>query len=434
MKRILFGILSCLILILCCGCTASYTEQELPTEDRIELMFFSQKREIEDFFNEVIEEYNASQDSVRVVHVHNPYTEQYIRIHAAQNTLPDIIQIAGIQDARTAYYVEKNMFLPLTHFESVNYVEEIYKSITRYRGEIYTIPVSANFICIYVNMDLLTSYGLELPDTWDKWLEELAYIKENGKEALLITDGDGWSTQSIFNSMIFSAKAENYNYEQLVKVVATGESAFEDNEIFCKALERLQEIHEYANEDYLKLSYDDAIKRFCENEAVFFCQGSWALPSILKENPNLNVQAIPLPIDQYKVGLSMDMSLAIGRNCQHREEAEKFLEFLISPEIAQRYADFDCSISCVEGVEDGGEAYFKRVYDEIEKGNYAHETIPLPNENYDFLAKHMIKLFYRENPREISDFVAEYTKIFQTNIDEDFITFLDGRNLKRVRE
>lgn len=402
------------------GCSEKDAIQE-QSDDKIELTFFSQKREMQDFFNEVIEEFNASQDRIKVVHINNPYTEQYLKIHASENNLPDIIQTVGVQDARTALYVENDFFMPLTDMECTNRIKEVYRNISYYQGEIYTLPVSANVIGIYVNMDLLNEYGFETPTTWDEWMAQMKKVQEQGKHALLLTDGDSWSTQSIFNNMIVSIKdSDSAAYFETIEKVALGQTAFEEESVWLQVVEDLKEMHTYANEDYMTLSYDDAILRFLNGEILYFCQGSWALPSILQKNPDMNVQMIPFPTDRYQVGISMDMSLAISRNCEYVEEAEEFLNYFLSREVAQRYIDEEYSVSCVNDVEDGGTYYFQEVYQEIERGDYAYETFSMPEEFYDYLINNIARLFYTEGEVKTEEFLRECTKIFQDKSESYF--------------
>ncbi|MGN0299464.1 MAG: ABC transporter substrate-binding protein [Lachnospiraceae bacterium] len=407
-------IVGLLIVSMCCGgCIGR--EQEIEEDSVVELTFFIQKREVEDFFLEVIEKYNASQDKVRVVRVSSPYSSQYLKIHAAEDTLPDIVQVTGIQDANTMMYVQNKMFLPLTDMDCVQCLEEPYQQMSYYQNEIYVVPVSVNVMGIYVNLDLLEEYQLELPTTWSQWINELQQVKAQGKEALLMTDGDGWSTQSICCNMMVSINEENYDYSEMMQAVVRREIRLEEIPAFVDMLDGLRELHEYANQDYLVLSYDDAIERFVNGDALFFCQGSWVLPSLLRANPDMNVIMIPFPQDKYKVGMSMDMSLAISRNCEHVEEAQDFLNYMLSNEIAQSYADYDCSISCIKGVEDGGKTYFSQVYEQIEQGNYAYEIWAMPDSVYNYMEDEMVYLFYKTNATTSEQFLSALTELIAQN-------------------
>lgn len=116
----------------------------------------------------------------------------------------------------------------------------------------------------------------------------------------------------------------------------------------------------------------------------------------------------------------MDMSLAISRNCEHVAEAEEFLNYFLSREVAQRYIDEEYSVSCVNDVEDGGTYYFQEVYQEIERGDYAYETFSMPEEFYDYLINNIARLFYTEGEVKTEEFLRECTKIFQDKSESYF--------------
>lgn len=68
---------------------------------KVELEFFTQKREAADTFDKIIAEFNASQDEIVVKQNIVPDPTSVLMSRAATGDLPDIIQVGGMQDANT---------------------------------------------------------------------------------------------------------------------------------------------------------------------------------------------------------------------------------------------------------------------------------------------------------------------------------------------
>lgn len=89
------------------------------------------------------------------------------------------------------------------------------------------------------------------------------------------------------------------------------------------------------------LGYDDGKnKQFANGEGLFYIQGNWAIPEILKNNPDANINFMALPSSddqtQNKLVSGIDVMLAVSESSE-QEEAMKFVEFMISEEIASKY-------------------------------------------------------------------------------------------------
>lgn len=86
-------------------------------------------------------------------------------------------------------------------------------------------------------------------------------------------------------------------------------------------------------------------------------QGIWALPVIREQKPDFEVGTFALPGKEAGQELTIgaaDLALSVSADSEHPEEAKKFLSYISSAEVMQKYYDVDGSPTSVKGVETEG--------------------------------------------------------------------------------
>ena len=106
MKNLRFFVNSCPS-----GNGLSYKVKKNWPSGKIELEFFTQKREAADTFDKIIAEFNASQDEIVVTQNIVPDSTSVLMSRAATGDLPDIIQVGGMQDSNTMQFMKEGHFL-----------------------------------------------------------------------------------------------------------------------------------------------------------------------------------------------------------------------------------------------------------------------------------------------------------------------------------
>ena len=209
------------------------------------------------------------------------------------------------------------------------------------------------------------------------------------------------------------------NFEEIWTEVATGKTSFTEDPISRGSLEKLIALHQYTTEECRDLNYDEAMTQFAQGEAFMFMQGSWAYGSIMERNPQMNLELIPFPVDNGQeqfVTMWIDSSVGISRDCKYPEEAEKFVEFLMKPEILQLYLDAECSLSSMEGNKNRAE-YAPRVHQLIREGRAVMDASWLPLQTSVIRDKDILSLMPDAGKVEIDDYLDTYTKSLQKHKD-----------------
>ena len=140
----------------------------------------------------------------------------------------------------------------------------------------------------------------------------------------------------------------------LFQQIAAGEATATEHEGMRTVAEVYLKLHEYGQPDSLGVGYEQAISAFANGEAAMMLQGTWLLSLVKSANPDMNVDVFPLPgmtAEETRVGINMDLGLAISETSENKEAALAFLAWMSEAENAQKFADMEGSPSLLNGVE-----------------------------------------------------------------------------------
>lgn len=393
------------------GC--SQEEAEKP-EEKVQLEFYNRKREVYEIMEEIIKDFNESQDRIEVTQVMNSDTEVPLRIASAKNEFPDIILMSGLQSTETTEYILGGHLLELEDMDCVERIQEKYLSSLTYDGHMYQLPLALGFEGIYVNKTLFEEAGLEIPTTYEELCSVSEAILAQGKTPFIFADTEGWTVHQNWEC-IQSVSTDDFG--QLYTNVAEGKTTFWDQTVTREAMEKLIDLHAYTSEQYQALNYDAAMNRFANGSAFMFMQGSWAYRNIMQQNPHMDLEMIPFPAEegaeQYFT-LWVDSSVGIAKTCAYPEEAKEFLEYLMQPEVLQTYLDAESIIGCVEGARMYAD-FAPRINELIESGQAKMDATWIPSQTSVIRDEDIASLMPDATDGEIKDYMDVLTKSLQKN-------------------
>lgn len=398
------------------GCGGSGDEGG-SSSGKIELEFFTQKREASETFDKIIEEFNNSQDEIVVTQNIVPDATSVLMSRAATGDLPDIIQVGGMQDSNTMQFMKEGHFLELTDMECLDNVVDQYKDAIKYKGKNYVVPISANFSGVFYNKDLFEAAKYEVPTTYDELISLAEDIQSKGEVPFLFPDKDAWTIVQCWEDNIDgSARGDR---KQVYMDIANGTTTFEDDALFPETLQKVVDIREYGQGDSLSLGYDQAISDFATGKSYMFMQGIWALPSIKKANPDMNIGMFSFPSDDgdTKVSMGIDVNLAISAKGENVEAAKEFVEFAASKDMVQLYVDNDYSIPCMKDVTPNIPDA-QDIVDLVDAGKGVLQATALPKAVADERQNTIQKVIVPDGGEDIDTFLSNLTKVFQENKDE----------------
>ena len=313
--------------------------------------------------NHIIEEFNNSQDDITVEAKYVPFADfkKQLSVGASADELPDLVILDNPDHAA---YAAMGIFADITDkFDVSNYYEGPVNSCTL-DGKLYGVPFGSNDLVLFYNEDMLKEAGCEVPTTWDELLE-----------AAKATTTD---TVSGFAHCALQNEEGTFNF--LPWVWSTGATSYEiDSEGGIKALQFEKDLVDSGamTKEAINWTQGDTMHQFIAGNLAMMINGTWQVPTMREEVPDLNWNVAPIPQDKEQAsGLGGENYAVIAGG--NEDAAVKFLEFATTPETclymmnAMGYISADSTIA--KDQFEGDEVY--QVF--VDEMQYAHARGPLP--------------------------------------------------------
>lgn len=366
------------------------------------IRFTLNKREAIPYMREVIADYEASQDDVRVVldtSGVDPVSASFVR-----GNPPDLMM--ANYNMEVSRFVERCTVSDLSDLDAASqYNPDLQPLLDQYgvcEGQTSAIPYSIMAAGIIYNKDIFEEYGLEVPETWDELIEVCEALQAEGITPIYLTgaSADNWTIgQGPFDYAVGGSIDVLQFFEDLeaegTDVGADSKVSFQKD--FAEPVEKMRLLaDEYSNQDSLNRSYGDGNTAFANGEAAMYMQGPWAFSEIAKTDPDLNLGTFPLPMTNdpadLKVRVNVDLALMIPNEAANPEAAKEFLEFLYQPDVIAAYNESQLGINpTIDGEQtddprvQGALAYYNEAQFYQGPSVLVPKTIPVFNYNQSML-------------------------------------------------
>lgn len=340
--------------------TAAYAEE---ASGDVTIWYYWETEGHQKALNHIIEEFNGSQDSITVEAKYVPFADfkKQLSIGASADDLPDLVILDNPDHAA---YAAMGIFADLTDkFDVSNYYEGPVNSCTL-DEKLYGVPFGSNDLVLFYNEDMLKKSGCEVPTTWDELLEV----------------AKATTTDSVFGFAHCALQNEEGTFNFLPWVWSTGATSYEINsEGGIKALNFEKELVDSGamTKEAINWTQGDTMHQFIAGNLAMMINGTWQIPTMREEVPDLNWNVAPIPQDKEQAsGLGGENYAVIAGG--NEDAAVKFLEFATTPETclymmnAMGYISADSTIA--KDQFEGDEVY--QVF--VDEMQYAHARGPLP--------------------------------------------------------
>ena len=234
--------------------------------------------------NQLVQDFNNSQSNITVEAKYVPFADfkKQLSIGASADELPDLV----IQDnPDTAAYASMGIFADLTgKFDVSTYFPGPVNSCTL-DGKLYGVPFGSNDLLLYYNKDMLAAAGANVPTTWDELLDT---AKKCTKDNVY-----GFAHSSVQN--------EEGTFNFLTWVWSTGVTAYEMNsEGGIKALTMAKNLIDSGAmpKEAINWTQGDTMNQFISGNLAMMINGTWQVPTMREQVPDLNWGVAPIPIDK----------------------------------------------------------------------------------------------------------------------------------------
>lgn len=329
------GATAALAAALLVGCSA---------DGRETIRFTFSKREAIAFMTELVDDYNASQDRVRVEI--DTSGVDVVSASFVRGNPPDIM--LANYNYEVARFVQRCALTDLSGTEAAASVrDDLQPLMDQYgscEGRQGALPYSVMAASVIYNERIFAEHDLEVPRTWSELLEVCERLQAEGVTPIYGTFKDDWTVSQGWYDYAVGGSLDVIDFfdrlaEQGADVGPDSEVSFEKD--FAEPMERMLQLTEYVNADAPSRSYADGNLAFAKGEAAMYLQGPWAFSEIAKTDPDLDLGTFPLPMtddpDDLAVRVNMDLAAMIPEESRHQEAARDFLEYLYQPEIIEAY-------------------------------------------------------------------------------------------------
>ena len=314
----------------------------------VTLQFLQNKSEAVGEFNTLIKQFEQQNPNIKVTQVNPPNADTVLKTDLTKNQLPDVISMGA--DSTFIEMAQAGVLKDFSGASELNNVNPGY--VKMLEGEVgksdpYGLPYTVNGEPLLYNKELLAKSNLTPPQTWDDMISDAQAIKAAGGTPFYFGFKDSWTTMVPWNALAANNQGDNFFSD-----LKAGNTTFTKS--YQTVVQRMQQLASYGQSSEFGTGYNDANTAFANGKSVFYVQGDWAIASILKANPNIQLGAVVFPATNdpstNKLVSGIDSVLTMTTDTKNQAAAQKFIDFLLQKENAQAYSDSQKLFSAVEGV------------------------------------------------------------------------------------
>jgi raffinose/stachyose/melibiose transport system substrate-binding protein len=321
------------------GCAAQGDEDEPVT-----IRFMQNKREVIDYFDQVIAQFEAENPGIRVIQDNN---ENGFVPSLVRGSPPDVTTRGWAY--ASGDFARRDVFADLSDLAAAQQVDPAAQSLVDEWGQFdedatVALPYSLTAAGVIYNKDLFEQHGVAVPTTWAEFVAATETFAAAGITPIYGTYKEPWTlTQGAFDySTGGLADIEQF----FASVNAEGpdfgpDSPASFSTTFAPALPVMDFLLDNAQANAPSRGYPEGNVAFAGGAAAMYLQGPWALSELAKSNPELRVGTFPLPVtdnpDDRVVRINVDVAVSIPKGAAHPEEARRFVEFLFRPDVINTY-------------------------------------------------------------------------------------------------
>ena len=281
----------------------------------------------------------TEETGVKIDLLSNPYadTKTQIAAGAAAGTMADVV---GLDGSWVYDFAKQGSIANLTELmEADGYDDSQLSDQIKYEGNTYMIPVVNFAYPLFVNTDILEEAGVEeIPTTWSEFLDACDKITTNTDKAAyaipLSTEAPN-GIQNQFSSWLWASGGN---------LLQDGKPALTDNDKLAQLVDMVKTMKDkgYLSDGAEAMKEQDMVNEFENGRLAFMVDGISHLATIKTESPDLNFTFAKMPVmDDYTDKSGMDVAnwgIGIAENCENKEAAMQFVEYLMSPEVNAKLA------------------------------------------------------------------------------------------------
>lgn len=274
---------------------------------------------------------------------------------------PDTIRLLG----------EEGKIADLSELACVENLRDVVKTANTIDGKLVAIPQEVVAYGLFINKDMFDQYDLELPETPEDFLECCRVFKENGIETPV--GANRWWLETFVLAQAYADLYNGGNSEAEIAALNSGESKYSD--YMRPGFEFLQKMIDCGYIDAEKAYVSEAIEGeredfLAQKTPIVMAYWGAANSDTAYGKTDFNMLVIGFPSSRGQMPVISMTGYGVGTNAQHKEDAMRVLEVILSDEALQVYAETNKVISPSKNVKVNCIPALEPLNDRIEENVY----------------------------------------------------------------
>lgn len=280
----------------------------------------------------LISEFERENPSIKVQYEKQDIKQYRERLNTRiqNNTGPDIFRYHN-----TWLPMMKNSLAPLStevfkkeEFEK-NYYPVVKQDIVK-NGALYGVPLGIDVLALYINKDIFSAAGLDVPTTWDSFANTARKLTVKDEQGKIKTAGAALGT------------FDNINHApDLVSLLLVQNGAdLEDMQSTTQNASDALSFYTSFSNDESKVwdeTLDPSLLMFIKGNLAMYFGYSWDVFSIKASNPNLPFEVYAVPhLPNRNMTIASYWVEGVSSKSKHQKEAMIFMKFLAKKETQQK--------------------------------------------------------------------------------------------------
>ena len=217
-------------------------------------------------------------------------------------------------------------------------------------GKQYAVPYQLVYNIPIYNKEIFEKYNLKSPNDWNGFLAICQTLKNNGIIPIILDSEIGF--QQFINPMIMN----NLPEPDTLSKVEKGETKLVEP-WFVKTLSQFKELNDrgFFQSDIPGTKKAGAAAMFAQGKGGMLAQGSYIMGTVKQQNPTMRQGLIsPITVEagqkKYEGIHTATFLLGINEKTKNYDAVLHFLQYLLKPEIGERYANATGQLLTVNGI------------------------------------------------------------------------------------
>ena len=311
--------------------------------DGTRLRFYQSKPEVLGYFDQIVEGFHRQQSEIQVKHdATGSLVASFVR-----NAPFDLVCVNYNLD-ESGTFVGRGVLSNLADLPEAQRIDPNVQALVgqyaSYRNETSVLPYSVAAAGVIYNKTLFAEHGVRVPTTWSELIQACETFKSKKIIPIYGTYQATWTiAQGLFDYVV-GGTLDVADFFTKLRAQGTNvgpNSAVSFQRTFKPAVDKMLQLAAYTNPDAASRDYADGNVAVARGKAAMYLQGPWAIGEIAKANPKVQVGTFALPATDNprdtKARVNIDLSLWIPRGAAEPAAARRFLSYLMTPEVMDKY-------------------------------------------------------------------------------------------------